>query len=173
MPELRHAHWLTIHTHPHAERRAEAHLQRQGFTTYLPRILKARRHARREDTVIGPFFPRYLFVGVEKANNQRWHSINSTIGVSRLVTAGNEPCWVDAGIIQELKSRESADGFINIAPAIAQLPPGAPVRVVSGAFEHCHGLFEAIRAEDRVAILLELLGRSVRVVVNMVALESA
>ena len=63
------------------------HLGRQGFQVYLPRYTKRRRHARRVDTVAVPLFPRYLFVSVAVA--QRWHSIRSTIGITRLVANGD------------------------------------------------------------------------------------
>ena len=78
--------WYVVQSHPHAELRAVAHLQRQGFETYLPRYRKRRRHARRIETVEAPLFPRYLFVSIDLAT-QRWRAIHSTIGVSHLV------CW--------------------------------------------------------------------------------
>ena len=77
------ARWYVVQTQPHAESKAARHLCRQGFQIYLPRYLKRRRHARRTETVPAPLFPRYMFVAVDIAV-QRWRSIQSTIGVSRL-----------------------------------------------------------------------------------------
>src|SRR5207248_8970534 len=77
-----HPRWFVAHTHPHAEGKATAHLNRQGFDIYLPRYLKRRRHARQVETVVAPLFPRYLFVAID-LNVQRWRSIYSTVGVSR------------------------------------------------------------------------------------------
>ena len=37
----------------------------KDLTTYLPRYLKRRRHARRVDIVAAPLFPRYLFVAID------------------------------------------------------------------------------------------------------------
>src|SRR5262249_2851497 len=76
--------WFVAHTHPHAEGKATAHLNRQGFEIYFPRYLKRRRHARRIESITAPLFPRYLFVAID-VNVQRWRSIYSTVGVSRLV----------------------------------------------------------------------------------------
>ena len=39
--------WYVVQSQPNSELKAAAHLDRQGFTTYLPRYLKRRRHARR------------------------------------------------------------------------------------------------------------------------------
>src|SRR6478752_1032989 len=82
--------WYAVQSHPNAENKAVAHLARQGFTTYLPRYLRRRRHARRVEMVATPLFPRYLFVTIDMTR-QRWRSIYSTIGVSRLVCAGDTP----------------------------------------------------------------------------------
>ena len=51
--------WYVVHTHPRAEAKALLNLDRQGFSCYLPRYLKRRRHARRLDTVAA-VFPRYF-----------------------------------------------------------------------------------------------------------------
>ena len=85
--------WFVVQTQPNAENKAVAHLARQGFVTYLPRYLKRRRHARRVDIVAAPLFPRYLFVVIDMTA-QRWRSIYSTVGVSRLICNGR---YSDAG----------------------------------------------------------------------------
>ena len=74
--------WYVVQTHPHAEAKAASHLERQGYSIYLPRYLKRRRHARRIEIVAAPLFPRYLFVAIDPLT-QRWRSIQSTIGVAR------------------------------------------------------------------------------------------
>ena len=85
--------WYVAQTHPHAETKAAGHLMRQGFAVYLPRHLKRRRHARRVENVPAPLFPRYLFIAVDMAT-QRWRSIHSTIGVTRMVCNGDLPAAV-------------------------------------------------------------------------------
>ena len=159
-----HPRWFVAHTHPHAEGKASAHLARQGFETYLPRYLKRRRHARKIETVAAPFFPRYVFVSVDLAA-QRWRSIYSTVGVARLVSHGSEPTAVPEGIVEALKSREDADGFLKLASG-PRFRAGEKVCVVDGAFASCLGLFENMADRERVAILIDLLGRKVRVVLD-------
>ena len=61
-----------------------------------------------------------------------------------------------------LKAREDASGFSSRA-AVA-FRAGVEVRVLDGVFADCFGLYEGIWDRDRVAILLDLLGRKVRVV---------
>lgn len=156
--------WYVVQTRPNAERKAKAHLERQGFEVYLPQYRKRRRHARRVEIVQAPLFPRYVFVAVDMST-QRWRSIQSTIGVSQLVCNGTEPAPVPPGIIQSLHARESADGLINVdlRPKFAA---GDKVRILEGAFGDCQGLFESTTDGERVAILLDLLGRKVRVMLD-------
>jgi transcriptional antiterminator RfaH len=156
--------WFVAHTHPHAEGKATAHLGRQGFEIYFPRYLKRRRHARRIETVAAPLFPRYLFVAID-LGVQRWRSIYSTVGVGRLVCNGDDPTPVPDGVVEALKKREDADGFIKLE---SRLPfrAGDKIRVLDGAFTSCLGLFEGMAERERVAILLDLLGRKVRVVLD-------
>src|SRR3984885_15659307 len=101
--------WYVVQTHPHAETKASEHLRRQGFAIYLPRYLKQRRHARRVERIAAPLFPRYIFVSVDLAT-QRWLSIDSTIGVTKLIRNGNVPAAVPQPVIDALKCREDADG---------------------------------------------------------------
>jgi transcriptional antiterminator RfaH len=159
-----HPRWFVAHTQPHAEAKATAHLKRQGFEIYFPRYLKRRRHARRIETVAAPLFPRYLFVAVD-LTAQRWRSIYSTIGIARLVCHGDEPSAVPDGIVEALRCREDAGGFIEL-DFRPQFRPGDKVRVLDGAFSSCLGLFEGMAERERITILLDLLGRKVRVVLD-------
>jgi transcriptional antiterminator RfaH len=162
--------WYVVHTHAQAESKAAAHLERQGFGVYLPRYLKRRRHARRVDMVTAPLFPRYMFVGVDM-EAQRWRSIHSTLGVARLVCNGDEPAQVSDLVIDSLKRREDGDGFVQLARR--RFEPGARVQITDGAFASYLGLFEGMRDDERVTVLLDLLGRKVRVLIDELSLTAA
>src|SRR6201996_4682757 len=102
--------WYVVQTHVNSEAKAEQNLLRQGYDIYLPRYLKRRRHARKVDFTAKPLFPRYMFVAIDMAT-QRWRSVQSTAGVSRLVTNGDEPAAVPDGVVSALKARQDAKGF--------------------------------------------------------------
>jgi transcriptional antiterminator RfaH len=163
--------WYVVQSQPNAEMKAVVHLKRQGFDTYLPRYIKRRRHARRVDHVPAPLFPRYLFVGIDLAS-QRWRSIFSTVGGSRLECNGDKPTAIANEVVTALKMREDASGFVRL-----QFRPtfraGDVVRVLDGVFADCLGLYEGMRDSDRVAILLDLLGRKVRVMVDAESVAAA
>jgi transcriptional antiterminator RfaH len=163
--------WYVVQTQPHAETKAMGHLIRQGFEAYLPRYLKRRRHARKVEMVAAPLFPRYLFVTVD-LEAQRWRSIHSTTGVSRLVCNGDEPAPVPPDVVAALQGREDATGFVKLERR-PQFTPGERVRVVDGIFADSLGLFEGMADRERVAILLDLLGRKVRILLDEGAITAA
>lgn len=156
--------WYVVQTQMNREAMAAENLRRQGYEIYLPRYMKRRRHARKLDFVARPLFPRYMFVAIDVAIH-RWRSIQSTFGVSQLVSNGDYPAPVPNGVVGALKAREDDKGFIkmNVGPAFA---PGDRVRVLAGAFMDTAGLFTGLADHDRVSILLELLGRKVRVLLD-------
>lgn len=164
MSEIADVRWYVVQTQVNGEGKAAENLRRQGYQTYLPRYLKRRRHARKVDLVAKPLFPRYVFVAVDIAT-QRWRSIQSTSGVSRLVTNGDMPAAIPKGVMRALKAREDAKGFVKLDTAPVFLP-GDEVRVLAGAFVGNAGLFNGTADHDRVSILLEMLGRQVRVVIE-------
>ncbi|HLI99285.1 MAG TPA: transcriptional activator RfaH [Bradyrhizobium sp.] len=153
--------WYVVQTQINGETKAARNLLRQGYEIYLPRYLKRRRHARKLDFVAAPLFPRYMFVAIDMAT-QRWRAIQSTFGVSHLVTNGSEPALVPGDVVAGLKAREDAKGFVrmNVQPRFAH---GDKVRVLAGAFMDSSGLFDGAGDHDRVAILLDMLGGKIRV----------
>jgi transcriptional antiterminator RfaH len=163
--------WYVVQTHAHAEGKAAAHLARQGFTAYLPRYLKRRRHARRIETVAAPLFPRYLFVTIDMMC-ERWRSIHSTIGVARLVCNGDNPVPVADDVIGTLRAREDEQGLVTLRQR-PRFALGEKVRVLDGAFADCLGLFDGMKDIDRVAVLLDLLGRKVRLVLDEFSVAAA
>jgi transcriptional antiterminator RfaH len=162
--------WYVVHTQSQNEGRADLNLRRQGFVTYLPRYLRTRRHARRVETVARPLFPRYLFVAMDVARD-RWRAVQSTFGVSGLVVVGNDPVALPDGLVDEIRARE-CEGFIKLGLP-AGVAPGSPVRLVDGVFAEYRGVLERLAGELRVAVLLKLLGREVRVFVPVASVGTA
>jgi transcriptional antiterminator RfaH len=163
--------WFVVQTHPNAESKAAAHIARQGFETYLPRYRKLRRHARKVETVAAPLFPRYLFVAIDR-QSQRWRCIQSTVGVTSLVCNGDEPAAAPDTVIDELRKREGEDGFVQMSmrPTFAR---GDNISLRIGAFADCPAQFDGLTDNERVAVLLDLLGRKVRVVVDPLVVAAA
>ena len=153
--------WYAVHTRPAAEARAAENLDRQGYVTYLPRHRRWVRHARRRALALRPLFPRYLFVGMNLAV-ARWRAIRSTVGIAGLVCQGDQPGPVPRGIVEMIQARENEEGMVTLLAAPV-FDKGERVHITEGALRGVNGLFESITDEERVIILLDLLGRQVRV----------
>jgi len=145
--------WAVCHTESQRERFAVKQLKRSGFEAYLP-MLKLRRVP--EPRCFVPLFPTYVFVRIV----DRWHAASRTVGVVRLLMAGDHPACLPEDIMQEIRSREGRDGYVKLAQHT--LRKGARVRIISGQFQGHIGLYDG-DAKERQRVLLDLLGRSVRV----------
>jgi transcriptional antiterminator RfaH len=152
--------WYAVHTQIHAETRALENLLRQGYDAYLPRCRIWVSHARRRQLSLRPLFPRYLFTAADEPAIP-WRPILSTFGVSDVVRAGDRPAPVPGEIVEAIRSREH-EGAYDALEARQRLRPGEPVRVIAGAFGDMIGRLAELHDNDRVVVLLELLGRTVR-----------
>ena len=153
--------WFAVHTKPQGEQVASHHLENQGYGVYLPRYLKRRSHARRIESVLAPLFPRYLFVHLDVAR-ARWRSIHSTIGVHHLVCQGESPVPVPDSLIAEIRSREDEAGQVVLGKMFP-FKKGDKLKFVSGPLVDQTGLFDCASDEERVFVLLNVLGREIRV----------
>jgi len=153
--------WYVIQTQYRNEKAAALNLRRQGFEAYLPLYSKRRRHARRTDWVPSPLFPRYMFVSMD-VNLECWRAVRSTIGVSSLVSYGDLPAPLPEGIVEEIRAREDECGLVNIHNQ-SQFQKGDPVQILQGPFSDLVGMFDCANDDERVIILLDLLGRETKV----------
>ena len=163
--------WYVAYTQPTAELRAAGHLKRQGFDVYLPLCRQIRRHARREETVLRPLFPRYVFVALD-LEADRWRSINGTVGVSNLVCHGERPAALPDGVVEGLRISEIDEGVVPLSRLVL-FDPGARLRVLDGAFTGQTGTYQGMTEAERVVLLFNLIGREVRVTVPIHAVEAA
>ena len=162
--------WYVVHTKPNGEMRAALNLARQGFEAYLPRYLGQRRHARRIESVAKPLFPRYLFVQLD-LDYDPWRTVNGTFGVSHLVSVNETPVPIPGSIVEATRRRETGDGYVQLD--YAPFRPGERLEILEGPMAMHKGLFQHMKDSERVVLLLDLLGRPVRVTVPRVAVTAA
>jgi len=159
--------WFVVTTHPQRESYAVENLERQGFTTYCPTIIKTVRHARRVHDAARPLFPSYVFV--ERASAlQRWRLLMSTYGVRSLVRSGDGPGVLDDGFVSALRARE-VDGVLR-RPA-RPYEVGQNVEIRGGAFDGLAGTIIELREKDRIVVLMSLLNQPTRVMLSAEALS--
>lgn len=162
--------WYVAQTHSQSEFQALAHLKRQGFLAYLPQYLKKRRHARRVDAVRRPLFPGYLFISMD-VERIRWRAIRSTVGIRSLICNGELPTAVPEGVVEEIRAHEDEGGLVPVTEP-APFKKGETVRISHGAIRGQVGLFDCESDEERVFVLLSLMGRQLRVRVPATAISA-
>lgn len=160
--------WHLVYCKPRQERVAKLNLERQGFVTYLPLVRQSRRRLGRRLDVVEPLFPRYLFIELSRKTDN-WAPIRSTLGVTTLVRFGMEPAVVPLDLVGFLRSRETPDGLQDLPPV--DFRPGERVRITDGAMEGYSAIFLARSSKERVAVLLDILGKQTRVVIPLDAIE--
>jgi transcriptional antiterminator RfaH len=126
------------------------------------------RRSGRWDTSLRPLFPGYLFIKVPDDRRQ-WRSINATYGVSRLVALeAGHPTPVDPDIVTALQARVGEHGELQ---PTAELEVGDHVRVLSGPLANKLAEIEVISEQNRIYVLLELMGHYTKAVLAAANVE--
>lgn len=153
--------WFLAQLKPNCANIAERNLKLQGFRTFLPTETGTKRVRGKFVTAPQPLFPGYIFVQIDTSAGN-WRTINSTNGITRLVSFGKEPAPVPLDIVSQLMLRCDATGKL-LPPE--RLTPGDQVCLTSGPFADFVGRIEAIAPERRVWVLMEIMGGQTRVAV--------
>lgn len=155
--------WFVVYTKPKKEREAEQHLRQQEYETRLPLLEHTVRRGGKWRNVIEPLFPRYLFVRL-RLGADNIGPIRSTRGVSNLVRFGTEPTPLPSGFIEALDAKSDEKGLHRQESLTFQR--GDLVSILDGPFAGCTARYEFETEEGRVSLLLDLLGRSNKVIVK-------
>jgi len=151
--------WYLARLKPGGLRRAKENLARQDVTYYCPVRKRTQREKGRLVTALRPLFPGYLFIQVPMGTVS-WRSINATYGVSQVVCLEpGRPSRVSGGIMRALFATDTSDANADSADLFA---PGEDVRVIVGPFADLVAKVEAVPEKDRIFVLLDMMGRTVR-----------
>ncbi len=164
--------WCVAYTQPLKELVAKKNLLDMGYEVYAPRFKKMRRHARKVDEILAPLFPRYIFVGMDMKSAQ-WRSINGARGVSHLLMSNDlKPAQVPCRVIDELMGQEVSSEVVLMASLVA-FTKGNKVRICEGAFKDQEARFDALDDKSRVHLLLSFMGREMKTILPIYAVEAA
>ena len=159
--------WYVIHAKPRQEHRALLNLENQGYQCYLPQ--RAAQKLRRGvlEVLQEPLFPRYFFICLDASQSGKsWAPIRSTLGVSRLLTFGNEPARVDPRLIDILREQEQ---YVPVA-ATRLHNPGDRVRIIDGPFAGLEAIYQMDNGESRAMVLIELLSKPTKLTLPVASL---
>jgi transcriptional antiterminator RfaH len=170
MPENNcNASWFLAQLKPNSYRIAQRNLAQQGFATFLPMTEETRRLRGVFVTQLRPLFPGYIFVALDMRQGS-WRAVNSTIGVTRLVRLGPHPTQVPTELIQHLQRGCDPSGRLR---AQQHLTPGDTVMLRRGPFAEFVATIDSVAPDQRVWVLMEIMGASTRVAVSAENLSMA
>ena len=146
--------WYLVQIKPNSHKIAARNLERQGFAIFMPQVEQTKRKRGKFLNGFAPLFPGYMFVSFN-SNEHGWTSIKSTYGVSKLVSFGKGPTPVPNELIENLKLRCSNDQVLLPPEAFK---PGDVVEFISGPFAEFIATIEKIAPDQRVWVLMDIMG---------------
>jgi len=155
-----HRSWYLVYTKPRQERLSQENLQRQGYETYLPLIRERKRRQGKITQVVEPMFSRYLFIRLNTVTDN-WGPIRSTLGVTGIVRFGTQPTSISKDLINSIKAKDDEQGLQTVDVHI--LNEGDKVRIAEGPMYGYEGIFVNKNNQERVTILLDIIGKPTRV----------
>ena len=140
--------WYLIKTKSRQEKIAKANLENQNYDVYCP-------FAKIDNKTVA-LFPGYLFINLdEKAQN--WSPIKSTKGVLNFVRFGLNFAQVPDTIVKFLKANEliSKEKLNNLN----RFKSGDKIQITDGVFKNCIAIFKSYKSEERIILLMKVLGQ--------------
>ena len=140
--------WYLLKTKPRQEIIAKQNLKNQGYGSFCP-IVKINNR-------LVVLFPGYLFVQLNE-KTQNWSPINSTKGVSHFVKFGLNFAKVPTSVIEFIKTNQHIT--TDKLKDLNKFKPGDKVQISDGVFNNFVAIFESYKSDERVILLMNLLGR--------------
>ena len=140
--------WYLIKTKSRQEHVAIKNLENQKYSTYCPTVKIKNKHM--------VLFPGYLFIYLDK-EKENWSPIRSTKGVSNFVRFGLNFAQVPDTVIKFLKSNEHIhkEKFNNLK----SFKLGDKIQITDGVFKNCVAIFNSSKPQERVVLLMNILGQ--------------
>ena len=151
--------WYALRCKPNFEFIVDSQLQQKNIESYFP-IMRIRPVNPRSKTQ-KPFFPGYLFVKGSLTYLYK-QKLGLTRGVVGLVSFDGLPAPISEGVIEVVRKQvRQEEDKLDCDPA--SFRRGEKVWIDDPALQGIQARFEqCVNGEDRVIVLLNLLGRTVR-----------
>ena len=165
--------WHLLMTKPREDERAESHLLNQDYELFRPMIRQFKIQGGKQVAVTEPLFPRYLFIRLDDVIGN-WSKIRSTRGVAKMVRFTDMPAKVPDSLIEELRSQCIEDNIIDTTkyrPFVFE--KGDEIEITDGSFRGLKAIIKAQVAEDRVLLLLNLLGKEQELEISLNQVKSS
>jgi transcriptional antiterminator RfaH len=159
--------WYAFQTKANREREVEKRFLDLEFEVFLPWMKARRRIGNKFHDVLVPLFPGYLFSRLDLVMSGK--AARYCPGVKDFLKFGSEIVEGGEDIVASLRSR-CPGGIAQVEPLAVR--PGDAVKINEGPFSGLEAIFERrMKGSERVAVLLNILGRQTRLVLSSEIIE--
>lgn len=161
--------WTIVQFKHNTHKAAARNLNQQNFETFLPfeKIVNFRN--KKYISTKRPLFPGYMFVAFEE-ENINFNKIKSTYGVSKLLSHNDRPYIIPEALINSIIAKCDEEGVFHPPN---QFSVGDNVRIANGPFNDFIARVESIDKNQRVWILIDIMGQSTRASIKSKRLKYA
>ena len=153
--------WYAVYTKHQHEKRAASLLERKDFEIFLPVYRTVHRWQDRNQLLILPLFPCYVFL---RGDLDRKLDVLRTAGVRWFVENAGHACEVPEPELEAVRKLCSAGSRVQPQPFLKQ---GDRVRICKGPLAGTQGFFVREKNQYRVVISIELLRQAVSVEIDL------
>lgn len=155
--------WYLLYCKRSEQERAVINLDRQGVECYYPQVTVQKIVRGKRAEVSEPLFPSYMFVYFDPEDIS-YTTVRSTRGVADFIRQGAKPQIVQPDLIYGLMVNEDSEEHQS---KLSNLPlPGESLKLQKGQFKGIEAIYQEPDGEKRSFMLINLLGKPVKVSVQ-------
>ena len=140
--------WYLLKTKPRQEKIAVQNLKNQNYEVYCPWAI-----INKKNVIL---FPGYLFIHLD-SKLENWLPIRSTKGVLNFVKFGLNFAKIPDGVIDFIKDNETQTS--EKLKNLEKFKPGESIQITDGVFKNCVAIFKSFKSDERVILLMNLMGQ--------------
>jgi transcription antitermination factor NusG len=168
------AEWHIVYTEPKGEERVALALSGIGIPVFVPKMKQDRilRHTRKYKrpkfkTVETVMFPRYVFVAADRVD------LMEVDGVNGILRRDGRWARIPGALVEDLKVAADMGLFDRTRDKRAIFEPGQDVRIDDGPFAGIAAKVKKALSGQDAEVLIDLLGRSTLVRVDLDMIKAA
>ncbi|MDX1303696.1 transcription/translation regulatory transformer protein RfaH [Photobacterium sp.] len=155
--------WYLLYCKRSEQERAVLNLDRQGVECYYPQVTVQKIVRSKRVEAPEPLFPSYIFVYFDP-ETLSFTTVRSTRGVADFIRQGAKPQRVQQEIVYGLMMNEDSEEHQKQLSSFPK--PGETLKLEQGQFKGIEAIYQEADGEKRSFMLINLLGKPVKVSVE-------
>jgi len=153
--------WYAAYTNSRAEKSVYNQLQQKEIETFLPIRKVWRQYKTRKKKVDEVLFKSYIFFRI---SSRKFYEITKTQGVVKIISFEGKPAPIPEYQIDIIKRLIKNEIIFEVQDTIFSV--GDNVEIIDGALKGHNGTLVNINGKYKVAMALEILNKSIMVVID-------